>query len=391
MDKSRQRQYPVVKSRLNWIRELFILLCSAILWSYCFMVIAVLAATLLNTDTYLIQLIRTMLNIERDQIIILYRLFTLIAVVITLYLTFICIRRQRSVSSQSRRRSLLSDQYHGAAKKFFNMLLLLLVLSLIVNDSAAAVKKLPADKNACLGLNYHRVREQNFIDSMLMLLSNSKELNIYSITDQSFDNQLKWLTAHNARFVTLDELLSYKESGHFPARCVWINFDDMDSTIEKNAQPILKKYNVPATGFVITGEVGNPNFHNLKMIDYSGLKAMEDSGLWTFASHTDKLHSIVKKTSMFIRPENQAAIQQDINNSTDYLAENLNGNVTAMAYPYGQIDDEVIEELKKTQLTYGFTLEDDVITPDSDDYYLPRILINDDSFNTLVKTWEGFQ
>ncbi|KAA1036611.1 intercellular adhesin biosynthesis polysaccharide N-deacetylase [Macrococcus equipercicus] len=271
------------------------------------------------------------------------------------------------------------------------MLLLLLVLSLIVNDSAAAVKKLPADKNACLGLNYHRVREQNFIDSMLMLLSNSKELNIYSITDQSFDNQLKWLTAHNARFVTLDELLSYKESGHFPARCVWINFDDMDSTIEKNAQPILKKYNVPATGFVITGEVGNPNFHNLKMIDYSGLKAMEDSGLWTFASHTDKLHSIVKKTSMFIRPENQAAIQQDINNSTDYLAENLNGNVTAMAYPYGQIDDEVIEELKKTQLTYGFTLEDDVITPDSDDYYLPRILINDDSFNTLVKTWEGFQ
>ena len=40
----------------------------------------------------------------------------------------------------------------------------------------------------------------------------------------------------------------------------------MDETIYENAYPILKNIKIPATGFIITGHVGEENFHNLDMI-----------------------------------------------------------------------------------------------------------------------------
>ena len=45
---------------------------------------------------------------------------------------------------------------------------------------------------------------------------------------------------HKARFLTEKEFQKYKSKGNFPKRSVWINFDDMDISVYKNAHPILK-------------------------------------------------------------------------------------------------------------------------------------------------------
>jgi len=62
------------------------------------------------------------------------------------------------------------------------------------------------------------------------------------VTDHEFQSQIKWLKAHNARFLTMQEFITYKEKGKgkFPKKSVWINFDDMDKTIYDNAFPVLK-------------------------------------------------------------------------------------------------------------------------------------------------------
>lgn len=60
------------------------------------------------------------------------------------------------------------------------------------------------------------------------------------MTDHEFQSQIKWLKAHNARFLTMQEFITYKEKGKFPKKSVWINFDDMDKTIYDNAFPVLK-------------------------------------------------------------------------------------------------------------------------------------------------------
>ena len=40
-------------------------------------------------------------------------------------------------------------------------------------------------------------------------------------------------------------------------------------------------------------------------------------------------------------------------------------------------------------MKYGFTLSEKAVTPNVNNYKIPRILVND-AFETLIKKWDGF-
>lgn len=276
-------------------------------------------------------------------------------------------------------------------KSFFVLLVIFIILSnYSPSEIHAKQKELKFSENSALALNYHRVRSDNFFDKLLYYSSNSKELKSYSISKSKFENQIKWLKAHDAHFLTEKELIKYKESGNFPKKSVWLNFDDMDASIYKNAYPILKKHNVPATGFVITNRVGTKNFHNLNLITLDQLNEMKASGFWEFNSHTHDLHSLKKNKSLMVSASN-IKLENDIKNSNSYLKKHFSNQNDSIAYPYGQISDENITSLKNAGIKYGYTLEDKAITPNDNNYYIPRILMNDDTFNKLIQNWKGFK
>lgn len=276
-------------------------------------------------------------------------------------------------------------------KSFFVLLVIFIILSnYSPSEIHAKQKELKFAENSALALNYHRVRSDNFFDKLLYYSSNSKELKSYSISKSKFENQIKWLKAHDAHFLTEKELIKYKESGNFPKKSVWINFDDMDASIYKNAYPILKKHNVPATGFVITNRVGTKNFHNLNLITLDQLNEMKASGFWEFNSHTHDLHSLKKNKSLMVSASN-IKLENDIKKSNSYLKKHFSNQNDSIAYPYGQISDENITSLKNAGIKYGYTLEDKAITPNDNNYYIPRILMNDDTFNKLIQNWKGFK
>ncbi|WP_436861775.1 intercellular adhesin biosynthesis polysaccharide N-deacetylase [Staphylococcus caeli] len=277
-------------------------------------------------------------------------------------------------------------------KKICFIITLLLFVTLLSskNESHAKAKQLKFEKNSALALNYHRVRSDSILDKILYYGSNSKELKMYSVSEKKFEQQIKWLKAKNARFLTEKEFLYYKAKGKFPARSVWINFDDMDSTIYQNAFPILKKYNVPATGFVITSKVGANNYHNLNLITLKQLKTMKDSGLWEFRSHTSNLHRLDKDKSMMVK-SSPKKLTQDIKQSNQYLKKHFDENNQSIAYPYGQITPQNIPPIKKAGIKHGYILEDAAVKPNANNYLIPRILINDDSFDELIRNWKGFK
>lgn len=275
--------------------------------------------------------------------------------------------------------------------KYISILVVTCSLTLIPhNVSYAKEKKLKYEKNSALALNYHRVRSDNYYDKFLSVFSNSKELSTYSVTDTEFEKQIKWLKKHDAHFLTEKEFLAYKEKGKFPKRSVWINFDDMDQSIYSNAAPILKKYHVPATGFVITGEVGKKNFHNLNILNKQQLLKMKRSGLWNFSSHTHRQHTLKNNGSSFMIGASNTNLTADLKESNQYLKRDLNTKNKSLAYPYGQVEDHNIKTFKKSGIKYGYTLSEQPVTPDDDNYYIPRILVSKDAFNTLIKSWKGF-
>lgn len=252
------------------------------------------------------------------------------------------------------------------------------------------IKELKFEENSCIGLNYHRVRDFGLLDSVFRFFSNSNEMSTYSVSEASFREQMEWLTEHNAVFLTMNEMLTFYKRGTFPQRCVWLNFDDMDQTIYDNVHPILKEMNIPATGFVITGEIGNSNFNNLDLINQHELNEMSDSGIWEFESHTDTLHHLIDNQSLLlVKDEHQ--MQADMLTSLHYLNSNFGCSCNVLAYPYGQSNDTLVSVLEDTGIDFGFTLEDKAITAGSHPYYLPRVLISEDSFETLIKNWEGFE
>lgn len=277
-------------------------------------------------------------------------------------------------------------------KKFCFIITLLLIVTLLSskNESHAKEKQLKFEKNSALALNYHRVRGDSILDKILYYGSNSKELKMYSVSEKKFEQQIKWLKAHDAHFLTEKELLHYKAQGKFPPRSVWINFDDMDTSIYQNAFPILKKYNVPATGFVITSKVGAKNYHNLNLISFKHLKIMKESGLWEFRSHTSNLHRLENNKSAMAK-SSPKKLTQDIKQSNQYLKNHFDENNQSIAYPYGQIASQNIPPIKKSGIKYGYILEDAAVTPNADNYLIPRILINDDSFDELIHNWKGFK
>lgn len=253
-----------------------------------------------------------------------------------------------------------------------------------------ANKKLKYSKNSALALNYHRVRKADPLNDFITIFSSSKEIKNYSVTSGEFESQIKWLKKHHTKFLTLKEFIKYKQKGKFPKHSVWLNFDDMDETIYRNAYPVLKKYKIPATGFVITGHIGEKNFHNLDMINYSQLKEMNRSGLWDFETHTNDMHSLKKgNKSKFLQSSN-SAVTQDIKDSEDKLHSMFGKNQDAIAYPYGLIDKSKIKATKNAGMKYGFTLKEQAVSPKVNNYKIPRILVSNDAFDTLIKKWDGF-
>lgn len=257
------------------------------------------------------------------------------------------------------------------------------------NDYKKVMKKLNK-ANGCIAINYHRIRTDSLLDRLLLYLTNSREMTLYSITDTEFEREIKWLKNKDVTFVSADELFKAKESNKFPEKCVFINFDDMDISSYESAHKILKKYDAKATGFVITSAVGKENFNNLHITSKKQLQEMYDSGLWSFGSHTHNLHNLEGDQSIFIKKKN--SIKKDLEKSTKYLEENFSDkHHNYFAYPYGQFDKEAIQKLKQSNFKYAFTLEEDIITYKSKNYELPRILVNDDGFERIVKKWKGFE
>lgn len=260
----------------------------------------------------------------------------------------------------------------------------------IINDKSTEDYKTLESENSCLALNYHRIRSGNLYERMLKTMSNSNELQKYSVFQEDFDAQLKWMTEHGATFVSEKELQHSYETQQFPKGCVWLSFDDGDKTMVTNALPVLEKYNVPATVFVIAGQVGNPSFNNIELATWGELRALQESDLISFGSHTYDMHELVDNTPIF----NQVPAEQfkaDLMKSKKTLKKELGIDVKTFAYPYGNATDDTIKVVKDAGFDYSYILAPAAVTKDNYEYLMNRVMVDDDTFEHQVKHWKGFR
>lgn len=197
-----------------------------------------------------------------------------------------------------------------------------------------------------------------------------KDGNYMEIHD--FEEQLKYLSENNYYFPTWDEVKNYVDGKScLPEHSVVITVDDGDESFFRLAAPVIEKYNVKVTSFVVTSWIENSDY----------LKQFSSSGKIIFQSHSNDMHqSGDNGKGKFLSISENDAID-DLNTSKTFI-----GNSTVFCYPFGDYNDKCVEILKKSGFNLGFTTEYARVRPGNNPYELGRIrMTKGDSLKTFIQ------
>ncbi|MFD3446789.1 polysaccharide deacetylase family protein [Microbacteriaceae bacterium 4G12] len=276
-------------------------------------------------------------------------------------------------------------------KKYFMIFICLILIGSLVGcsnekgDPQANINSLSGD--GCLVLNYHRIRTPNLVSKTIGKLSNNAELNIYSVYTDQFKAQIQYLKQKGVQFITPEDLKAYiTKQKQLPKKCALITFDDIDVSVYENAYPILKKEQVPFTMFIITGEVGNKDFDHLQLASWDQLKEMQQSGLATIGTHTNKLHYLEKdEKPPFVKETNLEAFKKDTKQAKETFKEHFGVYPRYFAYPYGFGIPQTDEFLLQEGYELIFSLNAGIVKPDDPSFFINRVLIDDHSWKAVEK------
>ena len=148
-------------------------------------------------------------------------------------------------------------------------------------------------------------------------------------------------------------------------RSVVITIDDAYSSVYKYAWPIFKKYNLPFTLFVSTDVIDNktPGYMNWEQI-----RILRDHGV-TIGSQTKSHPHMFKLT--------REKIIQELSISNKRFIDEIGGTPKYFAYPYGEYNLEVIEQVKLHGFIAAFGQHSGVAHKSLGMYELPRFAMNE--------------
>jgi len=151
----------------------------------------------------------------------------------------------------------------------------------------------------------------------------------WTLSPEKFEAQMRWVFEQGFHPVTLMQVSKHVKCGlPLPVKPIVISFDDGYKDQYNNAVPILKKYRIPATFFIITDSVGHSAYMN-----WDQVKELSDFGM-DMESHT------LTHTRLSNAPRQQA--WQEIVNSKKILEKHLGKSVSILSYPYGSYGEDTI-------------------------------------------------
>ena len=219
-----------------------------------------------------------------------------------------------------------------------------------VTEAEAPAKTIDeiASGSKILVLNYHQVGN-NFTP--------------LCVPTSQFDEQMAYLKDNGYITITPEELYEGTQGDLIlPERPVLITFDDGYIDNYNNALPVLKKYGMRATIFIVPGFTNvNANY-----LTWDQLKEMEKNGI-TIQSHT------LNHRALEELPDDE--IRAELLNSKVMLEQNLGHPVEFLAYPTGTYNLHIAGIAKDVGYKASFTIKYGNVDKGSNIYALERIPI----------------
>lgn len=200
------------------------------------------------------------------------------------------------------------------------------------------------------------------------------------ITPEMFEAQMKELKDKNIPVIGLQDFLAWKRGEKpIPLKAAVITFDDGWKSQFEVGWPILKKYGYPLTLFIYTEGVKGQRYGGGAAMSWEQLAEMRDAGVDIqahSATHQDLRKAYDKVQKKKLNPdEYQQWLTSEIIGSKQMLEQKLGIRVNCFAVPFGYINDQVREFIKKAGYEAVFTVYGQRLTFGAPNDSLGRYLI----------------
>lgn len=199
--------------------------------------------------------------------------------------------------------------------------------------------------------------------------------NRLSVSVRSFERQMRFLKTHRYNVLPLEDLAALiRDRKRIPPKTIAITFDDGYRDVYLYAFPVLKKYNLPATLFLIINEIGRPQNDRLS---WDEVKVMRDSGIIFFGSHAMGPEPLVKINS-------EEGLKREIFASKKTLEEKLGRRVVMFSYPEGMFNAKIKQLVRDAGYRVAVATSPGRRFPNDDPFVLKRLRISSTSDSLLV-------
>lgn len=182
-----------------------------------------------------------------------------------------------------------------------------------------------------------------------------------NIIPDIFDSQMKTLFEAGYTFMTARELGDALDGKiTIPKKPILITIDDGHWDVDTVILPILKKYNIKATAYVIPGFTGDSDFMTEKQI-----QDVISSGLIEIGAHT--VHHIGLKGASL------KTVTYEVEESKKLLENSYHIPVVSFAYPSGFFDLQAIQVVKNAGFSTSVSTIPGIDANQTNRYFLYRL------------------
>lgn len=192
---------------------------------------------------------------------------------------------------------------------------------------------------------------------------------------EKFSEQMKYIKDNGYTTLTVSQLHDFIEKDSpIPKKSVVITLDDGYADNYTNAYPILKKYGINATIFVITDSIDKDNSY----LNSKQIKELQNNGI-DIQSHTtnhQELHRLPYEKQL-----------QTLKDSKEVLENLLNKKITCIAYPCGKYNNDTIRAAKEAGYTMALATGGRLGKKSDGIYGIKRIGVYADNGMNIVRAY----
>lgn len=173
-----------------------------------------------------------------------------------------------------------------------------------------------------------------------------------SVSQQQFKEQMAYLKNNGYRVIPLKQVLAFlRGEAAIPRRSIVLSIDDGYQSVYHIAYPLLKKYNFPATIFIYSDYIGNGG------LTWRQMDEMESSGLISFQAHSKSHDNLNVRLASESIDQYQARLVDEVRIPARLLGKRMKNPPLGFAYPFGAVNQQVVNELKRNGYQIGVTVE----------------------------------